>query len=343
MAKRYKRKSMKKIEPAVQTITLGIGAVAAKYPEGSPGLATYFVDLSQIASVVNRRAYRQGINWAIAGIKITAASGTSGDVRVKKLPNTWVMSAAWEKSMRAWLRMSREAMEESPSIRPRFMDFKIYANSLHHSSGFGNNVPPLDGDGVPYTMGEWESAKFLIPDSTSPAGAVYSREAIAVGGNYTGAGASGLNAISIIEGYAASRGLPNVLDPNTPADAGNADGAVPQNWISALFNDGTSQTEEVIEDLISENNIAPYPFENDGVHTDTMYPGGANQAPTLQLHDLSTVTSTTVGSTVRLKGGTFPCGLMVIQFEGLTAIPLIQIDLVPGTHRGYMCEPMTEM
>ena len=130
MAKRKYSVKRRKIEPAVQTITLGIGAVPAVYPPGQPTLATYFVDLSQIACVVNRRAYRQGINWAIAGMKVTAASGTSGDVRVKKLPNTWVMAEAWKKSMRAWLRMSREAMEESPSVRPRFMDFKIYANSL---------------------------------------------------------------------------------------------------------------------------------------------------------------------------------------------------------------------
>jgi len=272
MAKRYKRKSMKKIEPAVQTITLGIGNVPAVFPPGQPTLSTYFVDLSQIASVVNRRAYRQGINWAVAGLKVTAASGTSGDVRVKKLPNTWIMSSAWEKSMRAWLRMSNEAMEETPSVRPRFMDFKIYANSLHHNSGFGNNVPPLDADGNSYTMGEWEASKMIIPDS-SVAGTVKDVELIAVGANYPPPGASGLRAVSVVEGYANSRALPNVLDPNTPNDADDTSGPFPQNWIGATFNQGTEQSEEVLDDLTSENNIAPYPFENDGVHIDTMYPG----------------------------------------------------------------------
>jgi hypothetical protein len=343
MAKRkYSGKRMK-MEPAVQTITLGIDAVTAFYPEGQPTLKTYFVDLSQIASVLNRRAYRQGINWAVAGIKVTAASGTSGDVRVSKLPNTWVLAEAWKKSMRAWLRMNREALEESPSVRPRFMDFKIYANKLHHQSGFPNNVPPLDANGTPYVLGEWEPSKIVYPDTTTAAGLTRDAELIAVGASFTGTGASGEQAVSIIEGYAASRGLPNRIDPNTPDDAKDASGSFPQNWMSAMFNEGVEQVSEILDDLISDNNIAPYPFEGDGTNTDTMYPGGANQAPTLELHDLSTISATTVGATTRLKGGNFPCGLMVIQMEGLSGNPLIQLDLVPGSHRGYMCEAMTEM
>ena len=138
------------------------------------------------------------------------------------------------------------------------------------------------------------------------------------------------------------------MDPNTTGDASDIEGIAPENWMAAIFNEGNSQDADVVLDLITENNIAPYPFENGanpagGVFADTMYPGGANQAPGLELHDLSTITATTVGATTRLKGGNFPCGLIVLQFEGLEATPLVQIDLVPGTHRGYMCEAMTEM
>ena len=116
--------------------------------------------------------------------------------------------------------------------------------------------------------------------------------------------------------------------------------------MSALFNDGIEQTEEVIEDLQTENNIAPYPFENDGVHGDTMYPGGANQLSGLQIHDFELLTGTTIGGTTRIKGGMFPCGLMDIVLTNSgeeQVIHKIVIDLVPGNHRGYLCEPMTEM
>ena len=313
---------------------------------GGSGVAKY-IDLSQCASLVNRRFYRQGINWAVAGIKILSLDSTgapSGIVSVSKLPNTWVLANSWEKSMRAWSKMNREALAEAPSVRPKFLDFKIYADAGHHTAGYAANLLPQG-----YTAGEWVASKFVIPDNSVAGGVAYDREVIGVGPNYPGAGASGINAISMIEGYAASRGLPDVLDPNAPADASDADGTIPQNWMSALFNDGTEQDADVLEDMISENNLAPYPFENDGTHTDTMYPNGANQAPGLQIHDQEFITGTTIGGTTRIKGGNFPCGLVSFTLSNTNpdvasqADYYIYIDLVPGNHRGYLCESMTEM
>jgi hypothetical protein len=328
---------MKKIEPAVQTFLVNTPAVSA----GTT--STSYVDLSQVASLLNRRFYRQGINWAVSGMKIY--SGTSGQVTVSKLPETWVMSNSWEKGFRVWQRMNNEALEESDSVRPRFLDFKIFADSLHHSLGFAANLLPTNVlGGSPMQVGEWQSAKLRIPDATV-VGNSREREMVAVGASYPGAGASGLDAVSLIEGYASSRGLPNVLDPNRPDDAEDAQGIAPENWMAAVFNEGQDQTAEVIEILTEENNIAPYPFENDGVNLDTMYPNGANQFSGMQLHDFETISNTTIGGITRVKGGMFPCGLIRIDHtpQETTANVAIQIDLVPGSHRGYLCEPMTEM
>jgi hypothetical protein len=340
----YKR--MRKIEPAVQTMTFTVTV-----PAPDPGAVTEthnFIDLSQCASLVNRRFYRQGINWAVSGIKLLSepfgSGNLAGQVTVQKLPETWVMSNAWEKGFRVWQRMNNEALAESESVRPRFLDFKVYADSEHHTAGYGANLLPITAAGLA-TVGEWESSKLRIPDTTL-LGNTREREMIATGASYPGTGASGLNAVSLIEGYAASRGLPNVLDPNTPDDAADADGIAPENWMSALFNQGTEQIDEVIQDMISENNISPYPFENDGTNTDTMYPNGANQLSGLQIHDFELITGTTIGGTTRLKGGMFPCGLIdiVITNSGSESVThKIVLDLVPGSHRGYLCEPMTEM
>ena len=338
---------MKKIEPAVQTLTFTVTV-----PAPDPGAVTEthnFIDLSQCASLVNRRFYRQGINWAVSGVKLLSEPSNfgqlSGQVTVQKLPETWVMSNSWEKGFRNWQRMNNEALEESESVRPRFLDFKIYADSVHHAAGFGANLLPITGSGVA-TSGEWEASKYVIPRGPVSPGNVLEREIIAVGASYPGSGASTLDAVSLIEGYAASRGLPNIEDPNTPDDAADAVGSVPENWMAALFNGGTSQTENVLDEMTSENNIAPYPFENDGVNLDTMYPGGANQLSGLQIHDFELITGTTIGGTTRLKGGMFPCGLMdlVITNSGTEDVThKIVLDLVPGNHRGYLCEPMTEM
>jgi len=337
MAKRKYSKRSNKIEPAVQTLTFATPAVGA----GTVG--NFTIDLSQVTSLANRRFMRQGLNWAVSGIKVLTLA--NGSISVSKLPNTWVLSNAWEKSMRTWNKMNREALAESESVRPKFLDFKIYADDVHHAAGFGANLLPLSATGAVATPGEWTASKVVIPIGAASPGATGDREIIAVGANFPGAGASGLNAVSMIEGYAASRGLPNVLDPNVPDDAALVDGFNPENWMSAIFNEGTDQTQDVIEDMISENNIAPYPFENDGVHVDTMYPGGANQMTGLQLHDQSAITPSTIGGHTFLKGGNFPCGLMRLSWapSETTANIVVQLDLVPGNHRGYLCEPMTEM
>ena len=79
---------------------------------------------------------------------------------------------------------------------------------------------------------------------------------------------------------------------------------------------------------------------------DTMYPGGANQLSGLELHDLEYVTGTTIGGTTRLKGGNFPCGLIqfaVVNNGDQPSQLSLLIEMIPGQHRGYLCEPMTEM
>jgi len=349
MARRNNNKMTRrtpKMEPVPLTLTF---ALANPTGAGIPQVG--FIDLSQCASIASRKFLRQGLNWGFAGMKITGAS--SGTFSVYTLPNTWVMSNAWHKSFAAWTRMNNEALSESDSVRPRFLDFKVYADEDHHTAGFGANLLPMSPGGVA-SPGEWEASKIYIPTASTltPAPGVLDiqdLELIATGASYPGVGASGLDAVSLIEGYAASRGLPNVVDPNAPDDAADTAGLDPQNWMSAIFNEGETTSHEVIEDMITENNIAPYPFENDGVNVDTMYPGGANQMTGLQWHDNTQIYSTSATTNVgiaRVKGGNAPCGLLKVTWIPTAEVGnqlLIQIDMIPGTHRGYLAEPMQEM
>ncbi len=335
MAKKRHAHVMKKIEPAVQTVVL----VTPGVDGGQTG--SFTCDLSQIASLMNRRFYRQGIQWAVGGMKII--STTSSNIYVKKLPQTWVLSNAWEKSFRSWQRMIRNATDESgtESIKGKFLDFKIYADSQHHQDGFGSNLLPLDGSFGTYNVGQWQPSTFSIPTTTQQTPAVSDREIIAVGPNFPGVGNSGLNAVSMVQGYADSRALPVQQDPNVPADASTS-------WMVQLFSDGTEQDAEVIDNLEALGDNPPYPFEGDLLgNPDTMYPGGETQAPALELHDFEQITSTTVGGITHIKGGMFPCGLIRFDLENTSGDNnqpyAIQIDLVPGPHRGYLCSPMTEM
>ncbi len=151
---------------------------------------------------------------------------------------------------------------------------------------------------------------------------------------------AGDNYVSLIPGYATSRALPAPVDPNVPADTDTS-----ENWLVQMFNDGDLQDTEVMEMLSTTNNNPPYPFEGDiAGNTDTMYPGGETQMPSLQLHDSAWISGTTVGGTTYLKGGNFPCGLIEFWFDGYNGDSVnLQIDLIPGTHRGYLAESMTDM
>ncbi len=335
----------KKIEPAVQTFSYALAVPAGQ-------TLTAVIDLSQSASLLNRRFYRQGINWALGGIKVLSQSSgnLAGSVIVKKLPETWVMSNAWEKSFRSWQEMNKKALEDTESIRPRFMDFKIYADSVHHAAGYAGNLLPLNSAGAPAIAGEWESSKISIPTSGSTGNAT-DFELIATGASFPGVSPiTTLDAVSLIEGYAASRGLPYTSDPNVPDDADDVGPTgTPENWMGALTNEGMDQDKDVLDRMVgaaAENNQAPYPFENDGVNNDTMYPGGANQLTGLQVHSSEYITGTTIGGTTRIKGGMFLCGLIVLQIANTSDASVghaLELSMVPGHHRGYLCEPMTEM
>ena len=299
-----------------------------------------------MASIVNRRAYRSGINWAVAGFTLhTAPAAGVGQLFIRKLPQTWTMSNAWEKGFRAWQRMIDNATDESgaQSIKGRFLDFKVFANDNHQLLGVAENALPavLDDTGGwdAYKTGEWDVSTLQIPDAT---GAVTEFQIIAVGDNTA-------TAKSLIAGYELSRALPYEDDPNVPALANDS-------WMVDLFSDGTAQDDLVIRGLEVQGDQAPYPFEGGkniggGVYTATQYPNGANNVPSLVYHDQANVTTTTIGGKSKLDGGMFPCGLIELQYPAsfgqdpaTTAYnAVLQIHLVPGSHRGYMCESMTDM
>ena len=276
----------------------------------------------------------------VAGIKVISSVNSS--VIVRKLPSTWVFHNAWKKGMSAWRQMIDNATDEagSQSIKGRFLDFKIFADAKHHNQGVSANLLPQTFDDslgtVPAAVGQWQMSDITIP--TQGTGAAVDFELIGVGPNLPGAGASTKDAVSLVQGYADSRALPSPEDPNVPADTNT-------NWMLNMFDDGTAQDAAVTNMLEVTGDNPPYPFEGDAAGTpDTMYPGGETQLPYMQVHDIATITGTTVGGITRIKGGNFPCGIIRIDHQTVdtTGNLAVQIDLVAGPHRGYLCESMMD-
>jgi len=329
MAKR--KYSAKKLQPAVETVTL----VTPTTLKGT--LGSYTLDLSQIASIVNRRFYRQGIQWAVGGFKIFSAA--PGSVSVSKLPQNWVTSNSWEKSFRMWNKQTMDTIEEvgAESKVARFRDFKIHMDPFHVTEGFGNNLLPVDASGNTALPGEWDRSQIVVPNAALDAtGSRVLPKEYAL--HMVGFDNENSTARGMIEGYMNSRAYPASPDPVHPPTSTVKD------WMRDMFNVGENNS-DIVTNALEQNDDLPYPQEH--------YPGGDQQLPGLQFHDQASITNTTVGGVTRLKGGTFPCGLIRIQHnipanppEGgpyISANLVIQIDLVPGSHRGYLCAPMQDM
>ena len=298
-----------------------------------PGPSTATIDLSQVASLMNRRFYRQGINWAVAGFKVISAPGSTGAMTISQLPNTWITSNAWEKAFRAWNKQQMDAVDEAgaESAVSRFRDFKVFADVTHVTSTYANNLLPIDMAGAAYATGEWQESLIVVPNVLPGAGGD-NVEPIEYKLHMCGINNNGGVSRGVIEGYADSRAYPQSPDPVAPAIGATG------NWLRDMFDVGNDNS-EITENATERNNDLPYPQVN--------YPGGETQAPTLQYHDSALVSGTTIGGVTRMKGGNFPCGLIRLSSDlsppsGLTQ-NLLVIDLVPGHHRGYLCEPMTEM
>jgi len=331
-------KKRNKIQPAVQTLNF---ATTGPLPGGRE---RSYVDLSQICSIVNRRFYRQGLNMAVAGIKISTAQ--PGTVFAYKLPNTWVTSNAWEKAFRAWDKQQKDDVDESgaQSAMAKFRDFKVFMDTQHvdaYLAAGSNlnfaNLMPIDSAGNFAAGGEWEPSQIVVPNTAADASGSLIRPVEyllhMVGINNNGGVSRG-----VLEGYADSRAYPQSPDPVAP-DLGSGN-----NWLRDMFNVGDDNS-EVIRNATETNDELPYPQVD--------YPGGETQMPGLQIHDFVQAYEANAVNGVsqqRLKGGNFPCGLIAFDwFPAASADPSlssglsIQIDLVPGNHRGYLCEPMTEM
>ena len=217
---------MKKIQPSVLTMRY-------KIPDG---IST--IDLSQSASILNRRFYRQGINWVVAGFRVftpTPVTDPARGISVSRLPNTWTMSNSWEKAFRSWNAQQMNVIRESgaESAVAAFRDFKVHMDVTHVTAGFAGNLLPTDDAGAAPAVGEWLCSEIVIPNANGVDNQDHESALHVVGANFVG-GATPSTATSrgIIEGYADSRAFPQSPDPvSPPIQSVN-------NWMRDMFDVG---------------------------------------------------------------------------------------------------------
>lgn len=302
-------------------------------PDGSSG--TWYIDLARALSVVNRRFYRQGYQYAVADIQFL--SQETGTIAITRLPTTWTVSNSWMKVMSAWDRQQKDALREASALSTasKYRDFKIALNSDHASNWQLADPPgaptvltgvlqPLDYDANAYGSGDWEYSEVAIPNPSTGATTEFSLHMV---------GADTATSKGMVKAYQESRArVPEYDDPREDN---------PQNsFLSAMFNDGGAD-DEVVANATDTNDQAPYEVTN--------YPGGDTNATGLTVHDYVNITQqASPGAsgiqTAYGRGGVFPCGLMAVTWTPDVAANLtIVVRMVPGTYRGVHAEHMKEM
>lgn len=321
----------KKIEPAPQVLSFSMVNNGRNY-----------IDLSRAASAVNRRFYRQGLNWSVSHITFTLVGAGTGSVTVSKVPNTWMAAGGWRKAFEHWNRQQMEAMEEAgaESAIARFRDFKVFLDTamVNAPTQTSYNTPASGEILVPHdfqttaalvTEGEWQYSEIVVPNQQPDAsGSIVDPQEYLL--HMVGINNNGGISRGIIEGYADSRAYPQSPDPVSPAiDSDN-------NWMRDMFNVGKDNP-QVTANASDRNDDLPYDQIN--------YPGGENNFSGTEIVGYSFLNngaSTGIGQ-ARVMGGNFPCGLIRLDSALSGGFLNVQVHMVPGHHRGYLAEPMQEM
>ena len=237
------------------------------------GSTSAYLDIAQCMSLVNRKFYRQGMQYAIADVELVTAGAAM--VQISRLPHSWVMANAWEKAFRLWEQSQDQVLDLEPSIKSRYNDFKMFLEYQHYEDGVDDNLLPANYDltlaGMSY---DWDMSHIQIPNDTTPGQTEeWSIHAL---------GASGLTGTSlgVIEGYGESRSRPNTEEPNVPQNRG---------WMNAMFDVGDNLS-QIRSDITTENDTPPYMVGDEGGSIE-YYPGGSVNAPFLQLENVLSVRS----------------------------------------------------
>ncbi len=302
--------------------------IAFKYTM-NPLAPTKYVDLAQCLSIINRRSYRQGMNYAVAGIEAISVQG--GRVAVSIVPTTWIADNATTKAFASWKEQRAEVLKEQPSLKAKWSDFKIFMDATHSTAGVAANLTPYDGVGL-YNLGEWDASQYVVPLPGADQAAAGDAKEVTfhVTGNHTPAATfevASTTSVGLIKAYAASRALPLAPDPATEGQ-----------YISGFYNVNSlpdELSEDVMANVADRNDNPPYDLND--------YPGGDTNAPYPQFVDTMIVrdwgdatqySSDTVGPFIA------PLGLVRFNFADFTedSDVIVILNLVPGSYKGVLAE-----
>ena len=317
-----------------------------------------YVDIAQCLSVMNQRAYRQGLYYYVAGVTIYNSESATNRVVFSTAPDTWTTKAAWARGWKAWMDMNKEAMRVTGMVSGKYADYKVYLDDDHKALEVttnidlgnddtndtntidntlrqpGNNLLPLAYDKLNADTGEPSGNELLVCDEWAVSEYVASDHGAAGGANevadsftahIVGAheGVDGAwDSVGLIYSYVTSRPPQQQEVPDMWSDDRMEDDP-----IISVFDDGDTH-EQIVKDLASFNDAPPY---------DRTTPFGYRDDQLYQVGQAVCHGGGGVGSIHRLPGFCVPFGLLRIDAETDGGLEIV-LDIVPGSYNGVYAE-----
>jgi len=267
--------------------------------------------------------------------KAKAASNLATiEVKVATAGNTWVLQNAYVKGRALWNQMQELVLEDNPSIKGKWHDFKC---QLVGSQSADRTLSALDGSGVPYTIinSEWNISTYVMPQHDVTLDPVTGVSTPLPADEFTPLLIGGDTATkkSLVGAYQESRSTVSKNQPNTPVGVATS--------FFNLLTDSGSQEPELATVILDENEDPPYDLDE--------YPQGSVNAGVPVIAGYGAISSAEVDG--RIGSFVAPCGLLEITVNGFDAdgdavlsssMPEIELLLhvAPGSYKGVMSTPM---
>ena len=325
------------MQPAITDIQL-------KTKNATSGSYLNYVDTARELSKINRRLYSQSRLYGYQGLTFIWKQNPPAVPPASPLPvvatieatirtagNTWIVQNAHTKGHALWNEMQQLVLEDNPSIKGKWHDFKV---RLHADQITAREMLALDGRGAAYGSGEWNIASYVMPqhevhtsgpDDGKPLPAEEFTPVLI--GNDSG------STRSLVKAYEESRATVQATDPNVPAGMSTS--------FFNLLTDSGSQEPELADVIEDENDQPPYAVSD--------YPGGDTNAPDPVTVGYGAISTSEVDG--RIGGFIAPCGLLEIEVKAygadgaaIAAADMPDIDLLlhvaPGSYKGVAAIPM---
>ena len=295
-----------------------------------------YINIAKDLSAINRQLFRQGRMYKVKSLTVVD-NDQEKFVQVGIAPDSWAMRNAVKRAFRRWNEMNMQVLEEQPSLKARWNDFKPYLSKRHFDAekGTAGTVEtPEDMNGNNLRYGNWSYSTFEAPvDSANNDVDGYE---VAILGNHEGSGTN-YSRVGLIKSYGDARGTVNNREPNTSVGFASDDPLV------NLLDAGT-QYDEIAENIIAEGVAPPYympvtPLQSPG----DRYAGGTDNMPEEIMIAEFNSSSQTEG-VQRIFGFNVPLGVIRLDHStasGTTNFTVI-VEVAEGSYKGVHSESLVD-